>query len=77
MPDLVLLDLMMPKMDGHAVCRALKQAPATRGIKVVMLTALAQETDRRTAMRAGADDYMTKPFSPTALLAKVEEMLGP
>ena len=76
LPDLVFLDLLMPKMDGYAVCRELKQGEATRDIKVVMLTALAQEADRRTAMKVGADDYMTKPFSPTALLSKVEEMLG-
>lgn len=76
LPDLVFLDLLMPKMDGYAVCRELKMAPDTADIKVVMLTAMAQEADRRTALRIGADDYMTKPFSPTALLAKVEEMLG-
>ncbi len=74
-PDLVFLDLLMPKVDGYAVCRELKGAPETKDIKVVMLTAMAQEADRRTAMKLGADDYMTKPFSPTALLAKVEEML--
>lgn len=75
-PDLVFLDLLMPKMDGYTVCRELKASPETSGIRVVMLTAMAQEADRRTAMRVGADDYMTKPFSPSALLSKVEEMLG-
>lgn len=75
LPDLVFLDLLMPKMDGYAVCRELKQDEATSKIKVVMLTAMAQEADRRTALKIGADDYMTKPFSPTALMNKVEEML--
>ncbi|MEE8519689.1 MAG: response regulator [Dehalococcoidia bacterium] len=74
-PDLVFLDLLMPKMDGYAVCRELKQDRTTSDIKVVMLTAMVQEADRRTALKIGADDYMTKPFSPTALMAKVEEML--
>ena len=76
MPDLVFLDLLMPKMDGYQVCREIKQSPETSAIKVVMLTAMAQEADRRTALKVGADYYMTKPFSPTALLSKVEEMLG-
>ena len=75
-PALVFLDLLMPKMDGHAVCRQLKGSPDTRGIKVVMLTAMAQDTDRQMAMSAGADDYMTKPFSPGALLEKIEEVLA-
>lgn len=75
-PDLVFLDLLMPKMDGYAVCRHLKESPETRGIKIVMLTAMAQETDRLTAMNAGADDYMTKPFSPGALLEKIEELMS-
>ena len=76
MPDLVFLDLLMPRMDGYTVCRTLKQCPATRSIKVIMLTAMAQEADRRTALEIGADDYLTKPFSPVALMSKVEELLG-
>ena len=75
-PDLVFLDLLMPRMDGYTVCRQLKQSPETQGIKVVMLTAMAQEADRRTALEIGADDYLTKPFSPVALMSKVEELLG-
>ena len=75
-PDLVFLDLLMPKVDGFTVCKELKEAPETSGIKVVMLTAMAQEVDRRTALRIGADDYITKPFSPTVLLSKVEELLS-
>ncbi len=76
-PDLLFLDLLMPKMDGYAVCRELKKSPATRNIKIVMLTAMAQESDRRTAMKLGVDDFVTKPFSPMALAAKLEEMLDP
>ena len=75
-PDLAILDLLMPKMDGNAVCRALKAHEDTRHIKVVMLTAMAQEADREAAISAGADDYMTKPFSPAALLEKIEDMLA-
>ncbi|MBI2166107.1 MAG: response regulator [Chloroflexi bacterium] len=74
--DLVLLDIMMPKMDGLEVCRALKADTATASTKVVIITALAQEADRRRALEAGADDYFAKPFSPTTLLTKVEEILA-
>lgn len=75
-PDLVILDLLMPALDGCAVCRAIKESPATAHAKVIVLTALAQSTDRQRAAAAGADDFITKPFSPTKLLAKVSEMLG-
>ncbi|MFQ5872431.1 MAG: two-component system response regulator [Dehalococcoidia bacterium] len=75
-PDLLFLDIMMPKKDGYEVCRALKSDPATSAIKVIMLTGLAQEADRSKAMEAGADGYFTKPFSPTALLEKVNETLS-
>ena len=75
-PELVFLDVMMPKMDGFEVCRRLKSDEATANVKVVMLTALAQEYDREKAQAVGADFYFTKPFSPTALLEKVDEILG-
>ena len=74
-PDLLFLDLLMPKMDGYAVCRELKNSTETSAIKIVMLTAMTQESNRRTAMKLGADDFVTKPFSPMALAAKVEELL--
>ncbi|MBI2919156.1 MAG: response regulator [Chloroflexi bacterium] len=74
-PDLVFLDILMPKVDGFKVCQALKADPATAHIRIVMLTALAQESDRQKATNVGADDYLTKPFSPTELLEKVEEIL--
>ena len=76
-PALLFLDLLMPKMDGYAVCRELKSSPETRDIKIVMLTAMTQESNRRTAMKLGVDDFVTKPFSPMALAAKLEEMLDP
>jgi CheY-like chemotaxis protein len=67
-PDLVLLDVNMPVMDGPELCRRLKANPATRAITVLMLTAAAQDDDRRRGLEAGADGYLTKPFSPRALL---------
>ena len=75
-PDLLFLDVMMPDMDGYEVCRLLRKEPSTADIKVIMLTAMAQDIDRCKALEVGADEYMTKPFSPTALLEKVEELRG-
>ncbi len=75
-PDLVILDMLMPMLDGSAVCQTLKQNPSTSRTKVIMLTALTQHGDRLKALAAGADHFMTKPFSPTTLLTKVDEMLS-
>lgn len=75
-PELVLLDVNMPKLDGFEVCRHLKSEPATSGIKVVMLTARSEEVDRARGREAGADEYFTKPFSPVQLLNKVYALLG-
>jgi DNA-binding response OmpR family regulator len=75
LPDLILLDIRMPGLDGIEVCRRLKASEATAQIKVVMLTGLGSDEDRFTAGRAGADAYFVKPFSPRALLEKVSEML--
>ena len=75
-PDLVFLDIMMPKIDGFEVCRRLKSNDATSHVKVVMLTALAQDFDRQRAEEVGADFYFTKPFSPKALLMKVDELMA-
>lgn len=74
-PDLVLLDVRMPMRDGYDVCRKLKGAQDTCHIKVVMLTALAQEHDRTAAIQAGADAYLAKPFALSTLLDKVGEVL--
>lgn len=75
-PDLLLLDVNMPRLDGVEVCRALKSDDATRLITVIMLTARGRPEDRKSAFDAGADGYFTKPFSPLALLQKVEEVIG-
>ena len=74
-PSLVLLDLMLPGMDGLAVCRALKSSPATAAIPVVMLTARGEESDIVAGLELGADDYITKPFSMKVLLARVKAVL--
>ena len=74
-PDLVLLDLMMPAMDGLEVCRRLRQDPATVSLPIVMLTAKGDEVDRVLGLEIGADDYVVKPFSPKELLARVRAVL--
>lgn len=74
-PDLVLLDVGLPEMNGHQVCRALKNDPETAAIRVVMLTARAGPADQQLAVDAGADAYLTKPFSPAELLATVQSLL--
>jgi two-component system, OmpR family, alkaline phosphatase synthesis response regulator PhoP len=73
-PDLVLLDVSMPKRNGLEVCHAIKEDPATSDIAVVMLTARAQESDRRLGEDAGVDAYFTKPFSPVQLMDLVESI---
>ena len=75
-PDLVLLDVMMPRMDGLAVARQLKSDPATKKIPVLLLSAKAQSSDIHGGLDAGADDYVTKPFDPLELLDKVAALLG-
>jgi DNA-binding response OmpR family regulator len=74
-PELVLLDVNMPKLDGFEVCQQLKTDPETSAMKVVMLTARGAETDRARGREAGADDYFVKPFSPVQLLNKVYALL--
>jgi len=74
-PDLVVLDLMLPGLDGLEVCRRLRGSPATRGIPVIMLTAKAEEVDRIVGLEMGADDYVPKPFSPRELVARVKAVL--
>jgi two-component system phosphate regulon response regulator PhoB len=74
-PDLVLLDLMLPGMDGMEVCRRLRKDPATASIPVVMLTAKGEEADIVVGLEAGADDYVTKPFSQKVLLARIKTVL--
>ncbi|MFZ5818010.1 MAG: response regulator [Bacillota bacterium] len=74
-PDLVLLDVMMPDMDGFEVTRRLKSNPASAGVKVVLLTALGSSEDEATGRSAGADGYLRKPFQKHELRALVESML--
>ncbi len=76
-PDVIFLDVMMPKLNGFEVCQALKSDPATRDIKIVMLTGLAQNPDGHMAVGEDqADDYLLKPFSPVELFRKFEDMVG-
>lgn len=75
-PRLIFLDVMMPKMTGYEVCQALKSDPETKDIHVIMLTARGQDSDQQTASDVGADEYMTKPFSPRKLKQRLRELLA-
>jgi len=75
MPDLVLLDLMLPGMDGIEICRALKADPQTGNILIIMVTAKGEESDIVLGLGVGADDYVSKPFSPKELIARVKAVL--
>src|SRR3990167_4315071 len=74
-PILVVLDLMLPKIDGIEICKILKQDDKTAAIPIIMLTAKGQEADKVVGLELGADDYMTKPFSPRELVARVKAVL--
>lgn len=74
-PDLIILDLMLPKMDGYKVCRMLKFDEKYKHIPIIMFTARAQGEDEKMGMEVGANAYMTKPFEPQVLLAKIKELL--
>ncbi len=74
-PDLILLDLMLPKMDGLEFCRLIRSQPKTRNIPVVMITAKGEERDIVKGLESGADDYIPKPFSPKVLTARVKAVL--
>jgi DNA-binding response OmpR family regulator len=74
-PDLVVLDLMLPGMDGWLVCQAIRQEPATGAIPIIMVTARGEEADRVRGLELGADDYVVKPFSPKELVARVAALL--
>lgn len=75
-PQLVFLDVMMPKMNGMEVCRRVKKELGMDKVFIVLLTAKGQETDRQKGLDVGADVYMTKPFDPEVLLNKAKEVLG-
>ncbi len=74
-PDLILLDLLLPRLDGREVCRRLKRQPTTGHIPIIMLTAKAAEADKVDGLELGADDYVTKPFSPRELMARIRAIL--
>ncbi len=74
-PDLIILDIMMPKIDGYETCRILKANPLTKGIPVVLLTAKGRDIDKRLGYEVGATDYIVKPFSPNKLVDRIHQLL--
>ena len=74
-PDLVVLDIVMPRMNGYEVCRRLKSDPTTQNVPVVMCSSKGEEFDRYWGMKQGADAYITKPFQPTELVETVKQLL--
>lgn len=77
LPDVILLDVMMPLRNGFEVCRRIRENPALRPVKVVMLTARGRDAEREQGLALGADLYITKPFSTKELLARIGELLPP
>jgi len=75
-PDLILLDVMMPRMSGYDLCQRVRENPAWRGIKIVMVSAKGRDVEVTKGMAVGADVYVTKPFSTKDLVAKVQALLG-
>ena len=75
LPSLIILDIMLPEVDGMEVCKILRRDPRTQGIPIIMLTAKAAEIDRVLGLELGADDYVTKPFSPRELVLRVKRLL--
>jgi DNA-binding response OmpR family regulator len=75
-PDLILMDVMMPEMNGYQACRLIKSDPLTQGVPVIMLTAKTYQTDRYWGLEAGADEYLTKPYDERLILSKIRSMIG-
>jgi two-component system alkaline phosphatase synthesis response regulator PhoP len=75
-PDLIVLDIMMPKLDGYETCKMLKADAATRDIPVILLSAKGRNVDQKVGFEVGADDYITKPFSPRKLVERINALLG-
>ena len=75
-PDLILLDVMMPRMSGYDLCQSVRDDPDRRGIKIIMLSAKGRDVDVTKGIAIGADAYFTKPFSTKELTAKVQQLLG-
>lgn len=76
-PDLVFLDLLLPRLDGFEVCRQIKNRSDLRSIYIIILTARGQKEDRQKGLQAGADAFMTKPFSPKEIIDKLRQVFGP
>ena len=75
-PDLIVLDIMMPKLDGYETCKRLKADPETKDIPVILLSAKGRNVDQKVGFEVGADDYITKPFSPRKLVERINAILG-
>jgi two-component system alkaline phosphatase synthesis response regulator PhoP len=75
-PDLIVLDIMMPKLDGYETCKRLKADDATKAIPVILLSAKGRNVDQKIGFEVGADDYITKPFSPRKLVERINAILG-
>jgi two-component system alkaline phosphatase synthesis response regulator PhoP len=75
-PDLIVLDIMMPVLDGYETCRRLKRQSETKNIPVILLTAKGREADKKLGFDVGAVDYIIKPFSPNRLISRIEEIIG-
>mgnify|MGYP001611938525 FL=1 len=76
-PDLIILDVMMPALDGYHVCETIRADPKLRAVRILMLTAKSRDVEREKALALGADDYITKPFSTRDLVERVKTILGP
>jgi two-component system alkaline phosphatase synthesis response regulator PhoP len=75
-PDLIVLDIMMPKLDGYETCKILKAGEDTKNIPVILLSAKGRNVDQKVGFEVGADDYITKPFSPRKLVERINTLLG-
>ncbi len=75
-PDLIVLDIMMPKLDGYEVCKHIKSSASTQHIPVILLSAKGRNVDQKLGFDVGADDYITKPFSPRKLVERINQLLG-
>jgi len=75
-PDLIVLDIMMPKLDGYETCKLLKADPVTKDIPVILLSAKGRNVDQKVGFEVGANDYITKPFSPRKLVERINALLG-
>ena len=75
-PDLIVLDIMMPKLDGYEVCKNIKSSASTQHIPVILLSAKGRNVDHKLGFDVGADDYITKPFSPRKMVERINQLLG-